>query len=180
MNELTSRYSIAFVEAMIETDKENAEIYRDEMYAFIQILKKHPKLGQFLGVIDIKFEDKEKMIKSTFSNYHDLTLNFILLIVSKNRAYFLKDILTDTYVKINSYLKVDEGIIYSSKALDEKTIKEITDALEKKKAHKVLLTNVVDEKLIGGFKIIMSNDVYDTSIKTQLERLKKSLLKDDK
>ena len=117
MNELTSRYSIAFVEAMIETDKENAEIYRDEMYAFIQILKKHAELGQFLGVIDIKFEDKEKMIKSTFSNYHELTLNFILLIISKNRAYFLKDILTDTYVKINNYLKVDEGIIYKKRGI---------------------------------------------------------------
>ena len=63
MNELTSRYSIAFVEAMIETDKENAEIYRDEMYAFIQILKKHPELGQFLGVIDIKRSEERRVGK---------------------------------------------------------------------------------------------------------------------
>ncbi len=179
MNELASRYSIGFIEALIELDKSNVLKYRDEFETLIEVLKKEPDFAEFLGVLDIDFKVKEKFVKNNLKDFSPLTLNFIMLIVSKNRAYFLRSILEATLEKINEFLKIEDGVIYSSKPLSTKVIKEIIDALEKNKMHKIQLVNKVYENLIGGFKIVLTNDIYDASIKEQLDKLKKTLLMED-
>ena len=54
--------------------------------------------------------------------------------------------------------------------------KEYEKALEKTLQKRIELRIIVDESLIGGFKVYLKNDVYDASILRKVHNLKKKLL----
>ena len=68
--------------------------------------------------------------------------------------------------------------IYSPDTLNKETIEKISLIIGEKINKKIELENKIDPTLIGGFKIILKNDIYDTSISSQIENIKKVILED--
>ena len=64
--------------------------------------------------------------------------------------------------------------------LSEENLNKLKKALEKKINKTLDLANVVDESIIGGFKICLENSIYDSTINTRLNKLKETLLKGGK
>ena len=179
MNDLYSRYAIAFVELAKES-KLDLYSLRNETNALTQIFKKELRLTRFLSINSIKLESKYEVIDNVFKDFNHLLINFIKLIVSKNRSAFIYDILKETLKELDSYLTIEKGVVYSSTKLSEENLNKLKKALEKKINKTLDLTNVVDESIIGGFKICLENSIYDSTINTRLNKLKEALLKGGK
>lgn len=179
MNDLYSRYAIAFVELAKES-KLDLYSLRNETNALTQIFKKELRLTRFLSINSIKLESKYEVIDNVFKDFNHLLINFIKLIVSKNRSAFIYDILKETLKELDSYLTIEKGVVYSSTKLSEENLNKLKKALEKKINKTLDLTNVVDESIIGGFKICLENSIYDSTINTRLNKLKETLLKGGK
>lgn len=179
MNDLYSRYAIAFVELAKES-KLDLYSLRNETNVLTQIFKKELRLTRFLSVNSIKLESKYEVIDNVFKDFNHLLINFIKLIVSKNRSTFIYDILKETLKELDSYLTIEKGVVYSSAKLSEENLNKLKKALEKKINKTLDLTNVVDKSIIGGFKICLENSIYDSTINTRLNKLKETLLKGGK
>lgn len=179
MNDLYSRYAIAFVELAKES-KLDLYSLRNETNTLTQIFKKELRLTRFLSINSIKLESKYEVIDNVFKDFNHLLINFIKLIVSKNRSAFIYDILKETLKELDSYLTIEKGVVYSSTKLSEENLNKLKKALEKKINKTLDLTNVVDESIIGGFKICLENSIYDSTINTRLNKLKETLLKGGK
>ena len=68
--------------------------------------------------------------------------------------------------------------ISSREPLHENIKKEIAHILkEKYSAQKVLLVENINEKLLGGFKIEINNEVIDLTIKNKIDKLQEYLTK---
>ena len=89
-------------------------------------------------------------------------------------------LLKETLKEFDSYLTIEKGVVYSSTKLSEENLNKLKKALEKKINKTLDLTNVVDESIIGGFKICLENSIYDSTINTRLNKLKETLLKGGK
>lgn len=179
MNDLYSRYAIAFVELAKES-KLDLYSLRNETNVLTQIFKKELRLTRFLSINSIKLESKYEVIDNVFKDFNHLLINFIKLIVSKNRSAFIYDILKETLKELDSYLTIEKGVVYSSTKLSEENLNKLKKALEKKINKTLDLTNIVDESIIGGFKICLENSIYDSTINTRLNKLKETLLKGGK
>lgn len=179
MNDLYSRYAIAFIELAKES-KLDLYSLRNETNVLTQIFKKELRLTRFLSINSIKLESKYEVIDNVFKDFNHLLINFIKLIVSKNRSAFIYDILKETLKELDSYLTIEKGVVYSSTKLSEENLNKLKKALEKKINKTLDLTNVVDESIIGGFKICLENSIYDSTINTRLNKLKETLLKGGK
>lgn len=179
MNDLYSRYAIAFVELAKES-KLDLYSLRNETNVLTQIFKKELRLTRFLSLNSIKLECKYEVIDNVFKDFNHLLINFIKLIVSKNRSAFIYDIFKETLKEFDSYLTIEKGVVYSSTKLSEENLNKLKKALEKKINKTLDLTNVVDESIIGGFKICLENSIYDSTINTRLNKLKETLLKGGK
>ena len=179
MNDLYSRYAIAFVELAKES-KLDLYSLRNETNVLTQIFKKESRFRRFLSINSIKLESKYEVIDNVFKGFNHLLFNFIKLIVSKNRSAFIYDILKETLKEFDSYLTIEKGVVYSSTKLSEENLNKLKKALEKKINKTLDLTNVVDESIIGGFKICLENSIYDSTINTRLNKLKETLLKGGK
>ena len=77
----------------------------------------------------------------------------------------------------NSYQGVKEGLIYSSVPLDKNTISRIEKAISKKEGITIYLKPIVDQTLIGGVRVLINDHIYDSSIVSQIERMKRKILK---
>ena len=80
----------------------------------------------------------------------------------------------EIYNKENGILQAK---IITVRELNEEMIEKIKDNLRRKyQAEKIELETMVDEKLKGGIKIIVGEDILDGSIAGRLAKLKNSLV----
>jgi len=105
-----------------------------------------------------------------------LTLEFLKLVIRKKREYFIPQIA----VQFNEIYKETNGIlsteIQSAVALDKSIRNSMVEKLKKQtKANEIDLKETVDEDLIGGFVLKYQNQLYDASIRRQLNELKRLL-----
>jgi F-type H+-transporting ATPase subunit delta len=65
--------------------------------------------------------------------------------------------------------------ITSAIELDEDTVKNLAKRIEDQTGRKIELTTNVDPDLIGGLQMRVGNMVYDASIRSRLEKLRREV-----
>ena len=175
-NSLYNRYALALLNIAIEEKKENE--YREDIKGLVKILKNN---REFIYILSNKIatnEESFRLIDEVFSSCNQNIKNFIKIIYKNGRAFYLYPIFKETLYRFDDYLNIERGTIYSPNKLNENTINKISLFIGNKINKKIELENQVDPTLIGGFKIILKNDIYDTSIINQIENIKKVILED--
>ena len=121
-----------------------------------------------------EYQNEVKELKRIFKENSD----FIMVLGSSFETIETRLSMVDkTLVNVNEYRGVDEGLVYSTIPLDEKTINKIEEKISKIESRKVELINKIDPALIGGVKVVINGHIYDGSIKNQIEMMKIDLLK---
>ena len=175
MDSLASRYANALFSIALEENKVAA--YQEQVISIDSILHEHKEFNDILNHFKVEEKDKKEMIDTVFKKDFDLTIvNFLKLLIDKRRFNHFKAICSEFNSLANEYQGVKEGVIYSAKALDEAMMKNIEDSVAKKLGNRVELKNIIDESLIGGFKVMVGDTVFDSSIKSKLNSLKYELL----
>lgn len=174
MDSLFSRYANALFSIALEENK--VESYKNEVKMLKEVILENDELLHLLSSCFIQKDDKEKIIDEVFKNQTENIVNFIKVIVNNKRTNYLIKIFDEFIKTCNENLNVLEGIVYSSNKLDAKQMDEIKEALSKKLNSKVELVNLIDERLLGGVKVVIQDKIFDGSIKNKLEKLKNSLI----
>ena len=174
MEEAVSRYADALVSLAKEEGK--LEQYKFAVLSMSETFKLNPELLKYLKSYFVKEEDKNKVVDEFTKDFalKNLT-NFIKLLVVKHKIYLFKDIANEITKGINFELDVYEGFVYSTEPLEKGKIDEISQVISKKIGKKVELKNKLDERLIGGVKVVVHDHVFDGSVKYKLETMKEQL-----
>lgn len=82
--------------------------------------------------------------------------------------------------KLEDLLNREKGLllvnVYSPKKLEENTKKELALILKNKyKKNSVIFTEIIDQKVIGGIKLEMNNEIIDLTIFNKLKKLQAHL-----
>lgn len=98
--------------------------------------------------------------------------NFIALVASEHKLKQMPKIIEE-FIRLS---KKEQGIeeieITSARKLDEKTVEKIKQIFGKNTE----ATTAIDESLLGGVKIKTADKILDGSLKTQLNKLKQTLI----
>lgn len=174
MDSLYSRYANALFSIALEENK--VEFYKNEIKMLKQVILKNDEILHLLSSCFIQKEDKEKIIDDVFKNQDINIINFLKVIVNNKRTNYLIKIFEEFIKTCNENLNVKEGIVYSITKLDKKQVEEIEKALKVRLNCEVELVNLIDERLLGGVKVVIEDKIFDGSIKNKLEKLKSSLI----
>ena len=68
-----------------------------------------------------------------------------------------------------------DAVVQSAFPLDNAALAEVGGALEKRFGRKLNLSVQLDESLIGGIRVVVGDEVLDTSVKARLEQMKVAL-----
>ena len=174
MDSLYSRYANALLSIAIDENK--VDYYRIEIKTLRKAFLENEQIIHLLSSAFLEFSDKEKVIDNIYEG-NDNIKNFIKIIVRNRRSNYIIKIFNEFIKKCNETLNIKDGIIYSVRKLSEDEIESIQNGIKDRLGCDVDLENVIDEKLIGGVKVLVEDKIFDGSIKNKIERLKESLIK---
>ena len=136
----------------------------------------NPQLLQFadnprVGV-DQVFEVVAGVAKSALP---DAAKNFLRMVIENGRLAALPEIATQFRALKNARSGSSDATVFSAFAIDADALANVSLALEKRFGRKLNLTVALQPELIGGIRVVVGDEVLDTSIKARLEHMKLAL-----
>lgn len=176
-NTLARRYAKSLVQ--IGSEEGLIERFRDELTEIEGNFSANSELKAAFANPAFTAEQKKEIMKELVARLKcsELVGNFLFLLVDKNRVAFLGQIV-NAYEKLaDEFSGVIRPEIRTAFALDDDQIASIRSALESKTGKKVIPQVSVDQSLLGGVVTQIGDIAYDSSVKTQLKRIKDILQK---
>jgi F-type H+-transporting ATPase subunit delta len=101
--------------------------------------------------------------------------NFLRTVIANGRLSALPAVVQQFHLLANAAAGVADALIYSAYPLDAAQLADVMVSLEKRFARKLDAQVVVEPSLIGGIRVVVGDEVLDTSVKYRLERMKVAL-----
>ena len=102
--------------------------------------------------------------------------NFVQVLIDNKRLAALPEIAAQFRSLKNAGAGVSDAQIFSAFALDGQALADAVAVLEQRFARKLSAKVTVDPELIGGIRVVVGDEVLDTSVKARLEQMKTALL----
>jgi len=97
--------------------------------------------------------------------------NFIAMLIENGRISLLPEIGAQFAVLKNALEGAADATITSAFALDSAQVAALVTTLEKKFGRKLNPTVAVDASLIGGVRVVVGDEVLDTSVRAKLQQM---------
>ncbi len=97
--------------------------------------------------------------------------NFIAMLVENGRLALLPEIAAQFHALKNAQEGAADARITSAFALSDAQVADLMAALEKKFGRKLNPSVTVDESLIGGVRVVVGDEVLDTSVRAKLQQM---------
>ena len=174
--ETSERYALA----LFELANENSELEKVEnnIKELLRIYEINEELENFIKNPTHPIVSQLQVIQkiSKTMNFPKTLNNFLSILVTKRRIFFLKKIIK-SFLKLSSQKKGElTASLISSKDLSEDEIKNISLELSKSTRTPISFNHSVDKDLIGGVKIQIGSLMIDTSIKNKLKKYEQLML----
>ena len=150
--------------------------YKVAVKEFDELLQSNFELRKSLCSYFVSNEEKYRLIDSIYAKQElNNFVNFIKLIVKKHLVYHYHDLVKEIILGLNEELHIADGFIYSTNPLSDEQINKVSKAIAKRMGVQVELKNLIDERLIGGIKVVVHDHVFDGSILYKLDSMKQNL-----
>ena len=101
--------------------------------------------------------------------------NLLRTMVDNGRLAALPEIAAQFAALVNASSGVSDAHVFSAFPIDGAQLAEVSAVLEKRFGRKLNATVEVDPELIGGIRVVVGDEVLDTSVKARLEQMKVAL-----
>jgi F-type H+-transporting ATPase subunit delta len=101
--------------------------------------------------------------------------NFLRTVIANGRLAALPEIAQQFHALVNAKSGVSDALIESAFPIDEAQLPEVVKSLEQRFARKLNAQVQVKPELIGGIRVVVGDEVLDTSVKARLEQMKVAL-----
>ena len=105
----------------------------------------------------------------------EMAKNFLHTVIDNGRLGVLPEIAAQFHVLKNAQSGSSDAVVYSAFAIDSASLAELASTLEKRFARKLNLSVELQPELIGGIRVVVGDEVLDTSVKARLEQMKVAL-----
>ena len=174
MSELTvaTRYAKSIIDLAVEN--KSLEETRKDMGLFSQTLRAHHELQAVLANPIIGHARKIRILEAIFEKkINKVTDSFFKIMVNKSRAGILYATSKEFINQYNIIKHISRAYVTTAAPLSEENRKTIKAELEAATGGKIELHANVDAELIGGFVLTIGDRQVDTSIASDLKKLKK-------
>lgn len=101
--------------------------------------------------------------------------NLLRTVIENGRLLALPEIAAQYRALVNAQSGVSDATVYSAFPIDGTQLSDVVAALEKRFGRKLNASVVVEPGLIGGIRVVVGDEVLDTSVKARLEQMKVAL-----
>jgi F-type H+-transporting ATPase subunit delta len=146
---------------------------------WIEALKniaEHPQLLQFADNPNISADQVFDLITGVAQvALPDQAKNFLRTVIENGRLSALPEIAAQFRVMKNAQGGSSDAVVYSAFAIDSAALADLAATLEKRFARKLNVSVELQPDLIGGIRVVVGDEVLDSSVKARLEQMKVAL-----
>ena len=166
-----------YAEALFDVAKEKGKLdaVRDELAQFADAVDGDRELQVFFFSPYFSSAEKSAGLRRAVSGADPELLNFLELLIEKERMpeiFRIRRELDELWKHENKRIDVT---VTSAVALDRAVVEKVGEEIERQTGQKVELASRVDDEILGGIVLQVGNKVLDASIRTRLEKLRKSV-----
>jgi len=171
-----NRYAKALIELASQSNIE--DVVQKDMANVFSTIQTSKELHDVLNSPIIKISDKKAVVEKIFDGKVNPLTNKLFALLSENKRMDLLHSISGQYnVLYNDKKGIVKAIVTSAVALDDELkAKVLTKAKELVGNKSINLETKIDESLVGGFILRVGDVQVDTSIATQLKKLKRELV----
>jgi F-type H+-transporting ATPase subunit delta len=166
-----------YAEALFEVgrDKGNLDALQQQLGQFADAVDRNRELQVFFFSPYLSTAEKQEGIEKAITGAEPELVNFLELLVDKHRmteVFRIRRQLDELWKQENRRIDVT---VTSAVELDPAVVEKIGQEVERQTEEKVDLSSRVDSEILGGIVLQVGNMVLDASIRSRLEKLRKSV-----
>jgi F-type H+-transporting ATPase subunit delta len=166
-----------YAEALFDVSKAKGKLdeVREELGQFADAVEGDRELQVFLFSPYFSSAEKSEGLGRAISGADPEFVNFLELLVEKGRTtevFRIRRQFEELWKRENKRIEVT---VTSAVELDPAAVAKIGEEIERQTGRKVELASDVDEEILGGIVLQVGNMVLDASIRSRLDKLRKSV-----
>ncbi len=166
-----------YAEALFDVakDKGKLDAIRGELGQFVDAVDGNRELQVFFFSPYFSSAEKVEGLKRAVSDADAELLNFLELLIEKQRMpeiFRIRRQLDELWKQENRRIDVT---VTSAVTLEPAVVEKVGEEIERQTGQKVDLSSRVDAEILGGIVLQVGNKVLDASIRSRLEKLRKSV-----
>jgi F-type H+-transporting ATPase subunit delta len=136
----------------------------------------NPQLLQYAGNPKVGDAEVFDLITSVARTpLPDSGRNFLRMLIENGRLSALPAIAGHFHALVNARRGSSDAIVYSAFPIDAQALAGVSATLERRFGRKLNLAVQLEPALIGGIRVVVGDEVLDTSVKARLEQMKVAL-----
>jgi F-type H+-transporting ATPase subunit delta len=158
------------------SDLAGTAIWLDELAAVAD----NAQLQQFADSPKVTETQLFELISDVVQKHANVALpeagkNFLRLVIENRRLGALPVVAAQFRALKNAQSGTADAVVYSAFPIDASALADLSATLEKRFERKLHVSVQQDESLIGGIRVVVGDEVLDTSVKARLEHMKAAL-----
>ena len=155
------------------SDLGGTAVWLDEL----AVIAANLQLQQFAGNPGVSSEQTFELISGVVqTKLPEAAKNFLRVVIDNGRISVLPEIANQFRSLKNAQSGSSDATVYSAFALDGAALADLATALDKRFGRKLNLKVELEPALIGGVRVVVGDEVLDTSVKARLEQMKVALV----
>jgi F-type H+-transporting ATPase subunit delta len=174
----TSPIATVYARALLAVaGPERRDAMADILGEFVSGLAQVPEMGIFLATPAVDVETKRRVLESLRGTLDDQLLDFLGVLVGKQRAGELEQIAAAYGELADRAAGRVRATVHSAAALDEELLQRVRAGLEQRLGRDVVLSAEVDPGLIAGLVVQAQDTVWEASARGRLKRIAKEMVR---
>jgi F-type H+-transporting ATPase subunit delta len=140
----------------------------------LQTIAQNPQLLQFSDNPKVTNEQVFEVMTGVASHVvlPEMAKNFLRTVIENGRLAVLPEIAEQFQVLKNAHSGSSDAMVFSAFTIDGEALADLDATLEKRFARKLNVTVHLQPELIGGIRVVVGDEVLDSSVKARLEQMK--------
>jgi F-type H+-transporting ATPase subunit delta len=97
------------------------------------------------------------------------------MVIENGRLTVLPEIAVQFHALANAGAGVSDATVSSAFPIESSQLPDVVAALERRFGRRLNVTVAVEPELIGGIRVVVGDEVMDTSVKARLEQMRVAL-----
>ena len=175
----SSRAAIRYAKALIleSVEKDSLEEMNSDMHIILNTFEENQNLRSLVESRVVKNSLKLSTLSLIFKNLNSLAIKFINVLSENNRIDLL-EIISFKFTELYKNQKGSQSALATTAIpLNEEMKSEVLSVISKLTNKQTILSNKVDNSLIGGFILRVGDIEYNASFKNKLKTIKQEFNK---
>lgn len=168
-----ARYAKAVLS--LASDRSLAEVVNNDMTLIASTIDNNQNLKDAILSPVVNASVKKDVLNQVFKEVNGLTMDLFGLLLTNNRIPILSHIAVAYNTQYNTLIGREHVVVTTATALTPELEAKVLAKVKALTPSKVIIENIIDESIIGGFVLRVGDVEYNASVANQLNKLKREL-----